>query len=310
MFGRIGASFQSQTRQLSTLVNAKQSNPTKLLAVTAIGGAVAALWWNSTSSEASGGAVEDCLTPPSYPWSHRHIWSSFDHASIRRGFQVYNQIGSACHGMRDRYYRQLVNVAYTEDEVKEIAAEHDDYAAAPDEEGEVGTRPGLLTDRFWSPYKNEPEARYANNGALPPDLTQIVRGRVGNEDYIFALLTGYRDPPHGVKVAENMYYNIYFPGGQIAMPPPLAPGAVTYDDGTDASISQMAKDVTTFLTWSAFMELDERHLMGIKTLTLLSLLFIPVFYWKKFKYALVKKRQVAFLRRNQDFTVKPKDGEK
>jgi len=116
----------------------------------------------------------------------------------------------------------------------------------------------------------------------------------------FCLLTGYRDAPHGVTLAPNMYYNIYFPGCQIAMPPPLAEGAVEYDDGTEASVSQMAKDVTTYLSWSSEMERDERHLMGLKTLFCIAALCVPLYYFKKAKWSILKKRSVEFLRRRKD----------
>jgi len=72
----------------------------------------------------------------------------------------------------------------------EIAAEHDDYPSDPNDEGEIGKRQGTLNDPLWKPYQNEKEARYNNNGALPPDLTQIVKARVNGENYIFSLLTG------------------------------------------------------------------------------------------------------------------------
>lgn len=103
-------------------------------------------------------------------------------------------------------------------------------------------------------------------------------------------MLGYRDPPHGIKMNEGMYYNIYFPGTQISMPPPLAAGAVEFDDGTEASVSQMAKDVTEYLTWSSLMELDERHKMGIKTLAAIVPLCGLFLYWKKWKWAPLKQR--------------------
>jgi len=253
------------------------------------------------TASASFGAAEDHLDSPLYPWAFAKLWKSYDHAALRRGFQVYQTIGSACHSMKFVYYRQLVNVAYTEKEMKEIAAEHDDYAAPPNDEGDVGTRPGSLTDKLWAPYKNEREARSQNNGALPPDLSLIVQGRPHGENYVFALLTGYRDPPHGVQLAENMYYNIYFPGTQIAMPPPLAEGAVTYEDATiQASVSQMAKDVSEYLAWASYMEQDERHLMGVKTLTALACITPFFYYWKKWKWSYIKHRVVDFTRRNPD----------
>lgn len=78
-------------------------------------------------------------------------------------------------------------------------------------------RPGRLTDYIVGPYKNEKEARFANNGALPPDLSLIVLARKGGEDYIFHLLTNFMDPPAGITVGEGQNYNPYFPGGAIGM---------------------------------------------------------------------------------------------
>lgn len=92
-------------------------------------------------------------------------------------------------------------------------------------------------------------ARVANGGALPPDLSCIARARHGEEDYIFALLTGYADPPEGIKLREGLHYNPYFPGGAIAMTRPIYDEHVEYDDGTPNSTSQIAKDVATFLAW-------------------------------------------------------------
>jgi len=150
------------------------------------------------------------------------------------------------------------------------------------------------------PYANEKEARANNNGALPPDLTNMVNARHGGENYVFALLTGYRDPPHGVILGENMYYNIYFPGCQISMPPPLAAGAVDYEDGTEASVAQMAKDVSTYLAWTANKDHDERKLMGLKSYACLMLLAGPFAWGKRNLWNLVKKRNVEFLRRSKD----------
>jgi len=293
IFARFGSAIKRQMQQHRRL-----SMPTriKVVAITGLAGTFAALFCTSANVFAFG-YVEESLTPPKYPWEHEKMWKSFDHAAIRRGFIVYNTIGAACHSMRYRFYRQLINVAFTEEEVKEIAAGYDDYDTEPDEEGDVIKRTGLPNDKMHSPYANDKQARASNNGALPPDLSQIVRARVGGEDFIFSLLTGYRDTPHGVVLAENMNYNLYFPGCQIAMPAPLAEGAVTYEDGTEASISQQAKDVSIYLAWSAYMEHDERHLMGLKTLTCLVLLAAPFYYWKKFRWSYIKKRRVVFMRR-------------
>ena len=51
----------------------------------------------------------------------------------------------------------------------------------PNDDGEMFERPGKLFDYFPKPYKNDVEAKNANNGALPPDLTFIVNARHGGE---------------------------------------------------------------------------------------------------------------------------------
>ncbi|KAJ1390868.1 Cytochrome c1 [Sesbania bispinosa] len=111
----------------------------------------------------------------------------------------------------------------------------------PNDEGEMFTRPGKLSDRFPEPYANEAAARFANGGAYPPDLSLITKARHNGQNYVFALLTGYRDPPAGVSIREGLHYNPYFPGGAIAMPKMLNDGAVEYEDGTPATESQMGK---------------------------------------------------------------------
>jgi hypothetical protein len=49
---------------------------------------------------------------------------------------------------------------------------------------------------------------------------------------VFALLTGYIDPPAGVEIREGMNYNPYFPGGAISMARVLFDGLVEFDDST------------------------------------------------------------------------------
>jgi len=238
-------------------------------------------------------ASDDAKAPPHYPWTHRFPWQSLDHASIRRGHQVYNQVCSTCHSLDLVAYRSLVDTCYTEDEVKEIAAERD-FKDGPNDEGEFFERPGKLSDHFPAPYENEKAARFANNGAMPPDLSLITKAREHHEDYVLALLTGYQDPPEGVTLRPGLYYNPYFPGGALAMPPPLTPDSLEYDDGTPATVNQMAKDVTTFLVWAAEPEHDERKRTGIKAMTLLLLAAGPVFYAKRLKWSAIKSRVVVF----------------
>lgn len=124
-------------------------------------------------------------------------------------------------------------------------------------------RPGKLSDSFPSPYPNEEAARFANNGANPPDLSYIILARHGNEDYVFSLLTGYQDTPAGFTLGEGQHFNPVFPGGAISMGQTLFNEAAEYSDGTPATASQLAKDVVTFLSWCAQPEHDTRKKMII-----------------------------------------------
>jgi ubiquinol-cytochrome c reductase cytochrome c1 subunit len=80
----------------------------------------------------------------------------------------------------------VVGVCYTEEEAKALAAEKE-YLDGPDDTGDMFDRPGKLSDYIRSPYRNENEARYANNGGLPPDLSLITKARHGNADYVLML---------------------------------------------------------------------------------------------------------------------------
>jgi len=236
-------------------------------------------------------ASDSTLAPPKQPWSHNGYTSAFDAASLRRGHQVYTQVCASCHGLARIAYRNLIGVCYSEAEAKAMA-EDKDVIDGPNDEGEMFERPGKLSDYFPSPYPNEEAARFANNGAYPPDLSLIVKARPNGADYIFALLTGYKDPPAGIAPRDVQYYNPYFPGAWIGMPPPLNDGAVDYDDGTVATASQMAKDVCVFLAWTSEPEQDERKLMGLKFMTMLSVLFMFTWYYKRVKWSVVKNRRL------------------
>eukprot|EP01121_Diplochlamys_sp_Union-15-3_P007582 TRINITY_DN1942_c0_g1_i3.p1 TRINITY_DN1942_c0_g1~~TRINITY_DN1942_c0_g1_i3.p1 ORF type:complete len:303 (-),score=62.92 TRINITY_DN1942_c0_g1_i3:92-1000(-) len=239
------------------------------------------------------------LDAPEWPWYHKKPWRSLDHKAIRRGFKVYMTVGNNCHSQEYVYFRHLVNVAYSEQEMKKMAAEYE-IADEPNDEGELNPRPRILKDPLPRPYANEQQARYANNGALPPDLSAMRDARPGGEDYLFSLLTGYCPPPVGLKVPEGMYYNPYFPGGFISMPPPLIEGMMEFDDGVEASISQMAKDVCTYLTWTAQPHWDERKKTGIKALLLVLLTCVPLSYWNRLKWSAIKNRRQTFTNTKRD----------
>ncbi|KAL0486231.1 mitochondrial cytochrome c1 [Acrasis kona] len=238
-------------------------------------------------------ASEDHAHPPHYPWNHNGAAESFDAKSIRRGYQVYREVCSACHGMEYVAFRHLGEIAFTAKEVKRYADETEVWTE-PDENNEIHKRPAKSFDYFPSPYRNKLEARAANGGALPPDLSGIVKARPGGEDYVFALLTGYDNPPAGVELREGLYYNPYFPGGAIGMAPPLADGSVDFVDGTPATLSQMAKDVSTFLAWTSRMEQDTRKQFGIKATVGTVIVAAAAWYWKRFKWSTVKNARIHY----------------
>merc|ERR1711977_250206 len=181
----------------------------KLAKVAVASGAAAALAGGLAIEEVNASA--DRILPESFPFSHKGIFSAYDMASVRRGHQVYMNVCATCHSMNLMAYRNLVDVCYTEEEVREMCEEVE-VEDGPNDEGEMFERPAKLSDPWPEPYKSEEEARYANNGAYPPDLSLMAKARMDKEDYIFALLTGYRDPPSGISVNPGMNYNPYFPG--------------------------------------------------------------------------------------------------
>ncbi|BFZ57059.1 cytochrome c1 [Savitreella phatthalungensis] len=233
------------------------------------------------------------LHSPHYPWPQDGMLSTYDHQSLRRGYQVYREVCSACHSLDRIAWRNLVGVTHTVDEAKAMCEEVE-YEDGPDDNGETFQRPGKLSDYMPRPYPNDEAARAGNAGALPPDLSLITKARHGGADYIFSLITGYVDPPAGLHLAEGMNFNPYFPGTGIAMARVLYDGLVEYDDGTPATTSQMAKDVVSFLQWAAEPEHDERKKMGFQAVTLLTILFGLSIWIKRFKWAPIKTRKIVY----------------
>ena len=212
-------------------------------------------------------------------WSFKGITGKFDRPSLQRGFQVYKEVCSSCHSMQYLSYRNLGEPGgpeFSEEEVKAIAASFE-VTDGPDSQGEMFTRPGRPSDMFVSPHPNKEAATAANGGAYPPDMSVLVKARKGGANYIYSVLVGYEDPPPGVKLDQGVYYNKYMIGNKIKMPNNLEDGLVEYADGTESTVDQMAKDVTTFLAWSAEPELEERHKLGVKVLIYLILLTILVY---------------------------------
>ncbi len=241
--------------------------------------------------------------PHDIAYSFEGPFGKFDKAQLQRGYKVYREVCSACHAMKLLSFRNLGDRGgpfYDADYknpndnpyVKALATE----IQVPDIDTETGdaiTRPALPADRFPSPYANDYAARAGNGGALPPDLSVIAKGREGGPEYLAAFLTGFETPPKGLTVPAGQYYNSYFPGdvsagwtgdkehapggGFVAMPPQLADGKVTFDDGTKSTAHQQAVDVSAFLMWAAEPKLEERNQMGLPVMIYL-ILFSGLLY--------------------------------
>ena len=221
----------------------------------------------------------ETIDPIKVNWSFKELTGKFDRASLQRGFQVYKEVCSSCHSMQYLSYRNLGEPGgpeFTQEEVKAIAASVE-IEDGPDSQGEMFTRPGKPSDKFKSPYPNVEASTVANGGAYPPDMSVLVKARPGGADYMYSVLVGYEEPPAGMKLDDGVYYNKYMIGQKIKMASPLLEGIVEYSDGTEATVDQMAKDVTTFLAWAAEPELEVRHKLGIKVIIYLLLLTILVY---------------------------------
>ena len=213
-------------------------------------------------------------------WPFDGFFGRFDQSSIQRGFQVYREVCAGCHGIKYIAYRDLANVGFTTDEIKSIASEYE-IIDGPNDEGEMFDRLAKPSDKFVGPYLNDKEARVANNGAYPPDLSLITKARAGGADYLYNLLNGYKDPPENLEISDGMYFNTIYPGNQIAMPMPIVDEIVEYEDETPATQDQIIRDVTSFLVWTAEPELEERKVLGIRVLIFLIIITLMLLAVKR-----------------------------
>jgi cytochrome c1 len=228
-------------------------------------------------------------------WSFTPPFGTFDRAQLQRGFQVYRDICANCHSMRLMYYRNLGEPGGPEFSPKavEVLASQVQVPDGPNDKGEMFTRPARPSDRFRSPFANDQQARNFNKGALPPDLSVIAKAREGGADYLYALLTGYKDPPPGFELAPGMHYNTAFPGHQIAIPPPLVDGAVAYTDGTPRTVDNYARDVSAYLMWAAEPKLEERHKVGARVMIFLGVFLVIMFLAKRAVWAGLHHRDAS-----------------
>jgi ubiquinol-cytochrome c reductase cytochrome c1 subunit len=235
------------------------------------------------ASAAAGQAIDTRRLPvKDEKFSFQGPFGTYDRGALQRGFQVYKEVCSACHALSHIAFHNLDEAGgpeFTEPQAKAIAAGYK-LPADPNDKGEIVddkgnrlTRPGILADYFPPPFPNDEAARANNSGALPPDLSMVVKAREGGPQYVYSILTGFHlTPPKGFTVTANKYYNPYFEGWNISMPPPLAAKLVTYSDGTAASVDQEAHDVVTFLSWASEPKMEERKRTGFGVLVFLVVL--------------------------------------
>jgi cytochrome c1 len=246
-------------------------------------------------------AAGEAETPPKNKWSFAGPVGKFDRGQLQRGLKVYREVCQVCHGLALVSFRNLSEAGgpgFSAAQAAAIAAEYQ-IPAEPDDKGEVVDRPGRAADRFPTPFKNDNEAR-ARYNAVPPDLSVIVKARGYDRgfpwwvadffmqyqehgaDYLVALLKGYADAPAGSTPPPGTFYNKYFPGHFLAMPPPLTDGRVEYTDGTPTTIDQQARDVTAFLAWAAEPHMEARKRIGLQVIVFL-LVFAGLLYFTKKK---------------------------
>ncbi len=223
-------------------------------------------------------------------WTFKGLFGKFDRASLQRGYQVYTEVCASCHSMKYLSYRNLMEKGgpeFSEEQAKAIAASFE-ITDGPNEDGEMFERPAKLSDKFVMPYPNEKAAQAANGGAYPPDMSVLAKARKGGVDYLYSVLLGYEDPPSNIQLDDGVYYNKFMYGNKIKMPKPLEDNLIQYGDGTIATEEQMAKDVVTFLMWSAEPHLEARHKMGFRAIVYLIILTTLVYFTMKKIWSRVK----------------------
>jgi ubiquinol-cytochrome c reductase cytochrome b/c1 subunit len=238
--------------------------------------------------------------PPKLKWSFGGPFGKYDPAQLQRGFKIYKEVCASCHSMQMLAFRNLADpggLGYSEAQAAAVASEY--KIKDLDEQGNPAERAGRTADYFPSPFPNELAAKAANGGVAPPDMSTLAKARTYERgfpwfvldmitqyqeqgpDYIAALLKGYGEPPHGVTIPPGGHYNKYFPGGSIAMPPPLQDGQVTFDDGAPTTLDQYSKDVAAFLMWAAEPHLIARKRLGLQVMIFLIVLAGLLYFTKK-----------------------------
>jgi cytochrome c1 len=228
-------------------------------------------------------AAQEAATPPKLHWSFAGPFGTYDPGQIQRGLKVYHDVCSNCHSLSLVAFRNLADAGGPGYSAAQAAALAATYKLSP-------------ADHFPSP----PDAVISAFPAKPPDMSVLAKARSyprgfpgfvfdlftqyqeQGPDYIAALIKGYDNPPAGVTVPPGLFYNKYFPSHNLAMPQPLFPGQVTYDDGSPATVDQYSQDVAAFLMWAAEPHLDQRKRIGFQVMIYL-IVFAGLLYFTKKK---------------------------
>jgi cytochrome c1 len=243
-------------------------------------------------------ADEHSPAPPRVKWSFSGPFGTYDRAQLQRGLKVYREVCAVCHGLKYVAFRNLADLGYSEGQIKAIASEYK-IQDGPNDQGDMFEREGRPADYFPTPWPNENAARARYNG-VPPDMSVLAKAR-GYErgfpwfifdmftqfqehgvDYIHALMTGYKEkPPAGFTLPQGSFYNEYFPGHAIAMPPPLSDKRIDYTDGSPTTVDQFSKDVSAFMMWAAEPHMEARKRIGFQVMIFLIVLAGLLYFTKK-----------------------------
>ncbi|QFS98422.1 Cytochrome b/c1 [Labrenzia sp. THAF191b] len=251
-------------------------------------------------------------------WSFSGPFGFYDRGQLQRGFRVYREVCASCHGLKQVAFRNLAEFggpSFTEDQAKQIASEYT-VVDGPNDDGDMYERPGILADKFPSPFPNEQAARASNGGAYPPDFSLLAKARAAHRgfpwfvfdaftqyqeqgpDYIYALLTSYPEENPaclgedftgnfnpaflGGSVTAEACAHEHLTGGPIGMAAPLSDELVEYTDGTPMTVDQYARDVSAFMMWAAEPHLEERKKIGFRVMIFL-IVFAGMLYFTKKK---------------------------
>ena len=228
-----------------------------------------------------------------YDFSFEGPFGAYDQFQLQRGLQVYTEVCSGCHGLKHVAFRTLHDEGgpgLPEDQTRAYAAFYEVYDADTDD-----FRPALPTDHFpASALDSAPDlslmakARAGFHGPYGLGLNQLFKG-MGGPEYIASVLTGYTGETKE-EAGAVLYENTAYPGGWIAMAPPISDDQVEYADGAPTDVEHLSTDVAAFLMWTAEPKMMARKTAGLTGVIFLLVLTVLLYLTNKRLWAPVKKR--------------------